>query len=66
MRIYTAQPEPMAESLAGSLTLGPMGRQGGGDTFSLIIFLILELSAYSKRVSLPLQCQVTHSREIYC
>ena len=33
------------------LTLGPMGRQGGGGTFCLIISLILELSAYSKRVS---------------
>ena len=54
MRIYTAQPEPMGESLAGYLTLGPMGRQGGGDTFSVIIPLILEQSAYSKRVSLPL------------
>ena len=51
MRIYTAQPEPMGESLAGSLTLVPMGRQGGGDTFCLINSLILELSAYSKRVS---------------
>ena len=28
-----------------------MGRQGGGDTFCLIIYLILDLSAYSKRVS---------------
>ena len=42
-----------------------MGRQGGGDTFCLIISLILEQSAYSKRVSWPLRCQETHSREIY-
>ena len=51
MRILTAQPESMAGSMARALTLGPMGWQGGGETFCLIISLILELSAYSKRVS---------------
>ena len=51
MRILAAQPESMAGSMAGALTLGPMGRQGGGDVFWLIISLILELSAYSKRLS---------------
>ena len=54
MRILAAQPESMAGSRARALTLEPMVRQGGGDTFCLIISLILELSAYSKRVSLPL------------
>ena len=51
MCILAAQPESMAGSMAGALTLEPMGQQGGGDTFCLIISLILELSAYSKRVS---------------
>ena len=51
MRILAAQPESMGGSMARALTLGPMGRQGGGDVFCLIISLILELSAYSKRVS---------------
>ena len=51
MRILAAQPESMAGSRARALALDPMGRQGGGGTFCLIISLILELSAYSKRVS---------------
>ena len=51
MRIHTKQPESMAGSMAGALILEPMERQGGGDTFCLIISLILELSAYSKGVS---------------
>ena len=38
-------------SRARALALDPMGRQAGGGTFCLIISLILELSAYSKRVS---------------
>ena len=51
MRILAAQPESMGSRQSGSLTLGPMGQQGGGGTFCLITSLILELSAYSKRVS---------------
>ena len=51
MRILAAQPESMAGGRARALTLESMGRQGGGDTFCLIISLILELSTYSKRVS---------------
>ena len=51
MRILAAQPESMAGSRARALALDPMGRQGGGGTFCLIISLILELSAYSKEVS---------------
>ena len=51
MRILAAQSESMAGSMARPLTLEPMERQGGGDTFCLIISLILELSAYSKGVS---------------
>ena len=51
VRILAAQPESMAGSMARALTLQPMGRQGGGGTFCFIISLILELSAYSKRVS---------------
>ena len=51
MRILAAQPESMAGSRARALTLEPMGRQGGGGTFCLIISLILELFAYSKRLS---------------
>ena len=51
MRILTAQRESMAGSMARALTLEPMGRQGGGGTFCLVVSLILELSAYSKRVS---------------
>ena len=51
MLIHAAQPESMVGSMERALTLEPMGRQGGGDTFCLIISLILELSAYSKRVS---------------
>ena len=51
MRILAAQPESMAGSMARGLTLEPIGQQGGGGTFCLIISLILELSAYSKRVS---------------
>ena len=34
-----------------TLTLRPMGKKGGGGTFCPIISLILEQSAYSKRVS---------------
>ena len=51
MRILAAQPESMAGNMAKALTLEPMGRQGGGDTFCLIISIILELSAYNKQVS---------------
>ena len=51
MRILAAQPEAMAGSMARALTLRPMGQQGGGNRFCLIISLILELSANSKRVS---------------
>ena len=51
MRILAAQPESMGSSKTGPLTLRPMGQNGGGDTFCLIISLILEISAYSKRVS---------------
>ena len=51
MRILAAQPESMAGSRARALTLEPMGQPGGGGTFCLIISLILELSAYSQRVS---------------
>ena len=47
MHILAAQPEPMAGSMAGALTLEPVGRQGGGDTFCLINSLILELSAFA-------------------
>ena len=41
------------------------GAEGRGDTFCLIISLILEQSAYSKPVSWSLCCQETHSRERY-
>ena len=41
MRTLAAQPESMAGSMARALTLGPMGRQRGVDTFCLIISLIL-------------------------
>ena len=50
-RFVCAQPESMAGSRARALTLEPMGQPGGGGTFCLIISLILELSAYSQRVS---------------
>ena len=42
----------------------PMEKRGDG-TFGLIIFLILEQSAYSKRVNCLLGCQETHLRERY-
>ena len=51
MRILAAQPESMGSSKTGSLTLRHMGQKGGGDTFCLIISLILEISINSKRVS---------------
>ena len=66
MRIHAAQPETMADSITGALTLGPMGKEGEGCAFWSIISLILKLNIYSKRVSCSLQCQETHSREIYC
>ena len=50
MRIHAAQPEPMGGSRAGSLTLGPMGRQGRGHVQKAIPLLILKLSPYSKGV----------------
>ena len=66
MRIHAAQPEPMANSMAEALTLEPMGEEGEGCVFWSIISLIFKLCIYSKRVSCSLQCQETHSREIYC
>ena len=41
----------MGSSRIGPLTLEPMGEKGGGHAFCLIIFLISNLSAYSKRES---------------
>ena len=66
MRIHAAQPDSVAEGMAGALTLGPMGEEGEGCVFWSIISLILKLIIYSKRVSCSLQCQETLSREIYC
>ena len=64
MCIHAAQPESMADSIAGALE--PMGEEEEGCAFWSIISLILKLNIYSKRVSCSLQCQETHSREIYC
>ena len=58
-------PEPMADSMAGALTLEPMGEEGEGCAFWCIISLIFKLSIYSKRVSCSLKCPETISREIY-
>ena len=66
MHVHAAQPGSMGDSMAGALTLGPMGEEGEGCAFWSIISLIFKLCTYSKRVSCSLQCQETLSREIYC
>ena len=44
----------MRSSKSGSLTLGPMGQKGGGDTFCLIFSLLLEQSVHTKASKLVL------------
>ena len=66
MRILAAQPGSMANSMAGASTLEPMGQEEEGCAVCSIISLIVKLNIYSKLVSWSLQCQETHSREIYC
>ena len=63
MRTQTAQPESMAGSMAGALTLGPMGRQGKGLCLGdYISVLILELyiygSVFGKRDLLAMSSQI--------
>ena len=65
MHIHAAQPDPMANGMAGTLTLEPMVEEGEGCAFWPIISLIFKLSIYSERVSCSLQCQETISRVIY-
>ena len=49
MRILAVQPESMAGSMAGALTLEPMGAVEKGGAFWPAISLIFKLSQYSKQ-----------------